>query len=61
MKEIYGYGRSRDNKGNIVSRHLNPYVNCLHTWCGGGENLKMAILVMEIEYERISDNSKGRR
>lgn len=57
MKEIYGLGRSRDKKGNIVGRHLNPYMNCIHTWAGGGENLKMAILVIEIEDEDGQVNS----
>lgn len=60
MKEIYGVSRNRDKKGKVVKRNLNPYVNCIHTWAGGGENLKMAILVIEIEDEGISDNSEQR-
>lgn len=46
-KEIYGLSRSRDKKGKVVKRSLNPYVNCLHTQMGGGR-LNMAVLVIEI-------------
>ena len=44
MKEIYGLSRSRDKKGNVVSRNLNPYVNCIHSQVGGGEIICSAIL-----------------
>lgn len=37
MKEIYGLSRSRDKKGHVVSRNLNPYVNCIHSQVGGGK------------------------
>ncbi len=30
----YGLSRSRDDKGNIVKRSCNPFVNCLHTSVG---------------------------
>jgi hypothetical protein len=52
MKEIYGVSRSRDKKGNVISRPINPYVNCIHTFVGGGR-MNTAVLVMEIEYEDI--------
>lgn len=32
--EFYGLSRTRDRKGNVVSRSLKPYVNCLHTLTG---------------------------
>lgn len=50
-KEIYGLSRTRDDKGNIVKRSLNQYVNTLHTSCGGGWKT-MEILVVEV-YEEI--------
>ena len=54
MKEIYGVSRSRDKKGVIVNRTLNPYVNCIHTMVGGGYET-MIVAVMEIEYEDLQD------
>lgn len=54
-KEIYGLSRSRDKKGKVVKRSLNPYVNCLHTQMGGGR-LNMAVLVIEI-YGQETDES----
>lgn len=36
MREVYGVSRSRDKKGLIVKRNLNPFVNCIHTMVGGG-------------------------
>lgn len=36
MREVYGVSRSRDKKGVIVKRNLNPFVNCIHTMVGGG-------------------------
>ena len=47
MKEAYGLSRSRDRKGNIVKRNLNPFVNCIHTNAGGGWKT-MEILVVEV-------------
>ena len=35
--KAYGLSRSRDKKGKVIKRSLNPYVNCLHTQVGGGE------------------------
>ena len=51
MREIYGVSRSRDKKGVIVKRNLNPFVNCIHTMVGGGYET-MLIAVMEIVYEQ---------
>ena len=48
-KEIYGLSRSRDKKGNVVKRNLNPYVNCLHTQVGGARE-NMEVYVIEIYY-----------
>ena len=50
MKEIYGVSRSRDKKGVIVKRNLNPFVNCIHTLVGGGYDT-MVVAVMEVVYE----------
>lgn len=36
MREILGLSRSRDRKGNVVDRPINPYVNCIHAQVGGG-------------------------
>lgn len=55
-KEIYGLSRSRDKKGKVVKRCLNPYVNCLHTQMGGGR-LNMAVLVIEIYDGQKTDES----
>lgn len=44
--EIYGLSRSRDKKGNVVKRNLNPYVNCLHTLVGSCRE-NMEVYVME--------------
>jgi hypothetical protein len=51
MREVYGVSRSRDKKGVIVKRNLNPFVNCIHTMVGGGYDT-MIVAVMEIEYEQ---------
>lgn len=45
--EAYGLSRSRDEKGVVVSRPLNPYVNCIHTCVGGGRE-NMWVLVLEV-------------
>lgn len=51
MKEVLGVSRSRDKKGNVVSRNLNPYVNCIHAQVGGGRE-NMQCYVMEVVYEQ---------
>ncbi len=46
-KEIYGLSRSRDEKGKVVSRSVNDYINCIHASVAGGyEN--MWVLVLEV-------------
>lgn len=54
MREILGLSRSRDRKGNVVDRPINPYVNCIHAQVGGGRE-NMMVLVIEIEYEDLQD------
>lgn len=51
-KEIYGMGRSRDKKGNVVDWHLLPYVMCLHTMMGGGYDNMQVLLAEIIRYEQ---------
>lgn len=48
---IYGLSRSRDKRGKIVKRALNPYVNCIHTMVGSGWET-MQVLVIEVEDEQ---------
>jgi hypothetical protein len=60
MGEVYGVSRSRDKKGVIVKRHLNPFVNCIHTMVGGGYET-MIVAVMEVEYEDLQDVSVSER
>ena len=33
--EYYGLSRSRDKKGVVVKRSLNPYASCIHATVGG--------------------------
>ena len=54
MKEVLGVSRSRDKKGNVVARPLNPYINCIHAQVGGGRE-NMIVSVIEIEYENLQD------
>ena len=45
--EYYGLSRSRDKKGVVVKRSLNPYASCIHATVGGGiEN--MWVLIAEV-------------
>ena len=60
MKEVLGVSRSRDKKGNVVARPLNPYVNCIHAQVGGGRE-NMFVLVMEIEYDNTNTNTNINR
>lgn len=60
MREVYGVSRSRDKKGVIVKRNLNPFVNCIHTMVGGGYET-MIVAVMEVEYEDLQDVSVSER
>lgn len=43
----FGLSRSRDEKGKIVDRPVNDYVNCIHTMVNGGRE-NMWVLVMEM-------------
>ena len=46
MRRVKGLSRTRDKKGRIVKRNVNPYVNCIHTCVGGGHE-NMWVLVVE--------------
>ena len=47
MRRIFGLSRSRDRKGKIVKRNVNPYVNCIHASVGGGyESMWVLALVI---------------
>ena len=54
-KEIYGLSRSRDKKGNVVSRNLNPFVNCLHTLVGHCRE-NMEVYVIEVYGQEINED-----
>ena len=44
----FGLSRSRDEKGIIVERPINEYVNCIHTCVGGGrENMWVLVIYAE--------------
>lgn len=59
VKEIYGLSRSRDEKGKVVSRSVNDYINCIHASVAGGyEN--MWVLVLEV-YEDTNNSTGGRQ
>lgn len=53
--EIYGLSRSRDKKGIVGRRNLNPYVNCIHTRVGGARD-NMEVYVIEV-YEDTEDTT----
>ena len=48
-RRCYGIGRSRSSKGRgeVLRYHLHPYVNCIHTWVGGGFET-MLVMVGEV-------------
>lgn len=61
--KAYGLSRSRDKKGRVIKRSLNPYVNCLHTQVGGArENMEVYIIEMYEEQEtgKTPDGKVGR-
>ena len=60
MKEFLGYGRSRSSsgKGDVIKRHFNEYVNCLHTQVGTARE-NMEVLVAEF-LEPIGCAMRGR-
>lgn len=49
--EVYGLSRSRDKKGNVIKRNLNPWANCIHTLVGGKCFGTMEVLIVET-YEK---------
>lgn len=52
LKVFLGYGRSRDKKGEVVSRHFNPYTNALHAQVGHARD-NMEVLVAEFDMNKI--------
>jgi hypothetical protein len=44
MKQVCGLSRTRDEKGNIVKRNLNDYVNCLNASCVGYETMQISVV-----------------
>lgn len=54
MKRIFGLSRVRDEKGVIVKRRINPWVNCIHTLVGAGYET-MQVLILEYTDEEDSD------
>lgn len=57
-KKIYGLGRSRNKKGEWTGLHLNDYTMCIHTLCGGGW-ATMQVLIVEVEDEKLYDDTEG--
>lgn len=49
--ELYGLSRTRDGKGKVIKRNLNPYVNCIHTLVGTARD-NMEIYVIEVYEEQ---------
>lgn len=45
--DFFGFGRSRDKKGKVVSRHFNDYVNCIHAQVGSPRD-NMQVLVAQL-------------
>ena len=60
MKDFLGYGRTRSSsvKGDVVKRHFNEYVNCLHAQVGTARE-NMEVLVAEF-LEPIGCAMRGR-
>lgn len=59
MKDFKGYGRSRSSTdSNVLTRHFNDYVNCLHTWVGNCRE-NMEVYVAEFDEDMLAeiDNS----
>lgn len=52
MKIFLGYGRARNERGEVVSRHFNPYTNALHTQVGHARD-NMEVLVAEFDMDKI--------
>lgn len=45
--DFFGFGRSRDKKGKVVSRHFNNYVNYIHAQVGSARD-NMQVLVAQL-------------
>ena len=53
IKDFLGYGRSRSStESNVLSRHFNPYVNCIHTQTGHCRE-NMEVLIAEFDMSEI--------
>lgn len=53
MKDFFGYGRSRSSTdSNVLTRHFNPYVNCLHSQVGTARE-NMEVLIAEFDMSEI--------
>jgi DNA (cytosine-5)-methyltransferase 1 len=48
--DFFGFGRSRDKKGNVVSRHLNDYVNCIHAQVGSARDIMQVLVAQSIPF-----------
>lgn len=61
MKDFKGYGRSRSSTdSNVLTRHFNDYVNCLHTWVGNcRENMEVYVAEFRGGYNDMNINKIG--
>lgn len=55
MRRIFGLSRSRDKKGKVVKRNVNPYVNCIHASVGGGWK---DMWVLAVEYYETGEGDR---
>lgn len=58
MRRIFGLSRVRDEKGVIVKRKINPWVNCIHTLVGAGYET-MQVLLIEYEEDSVEHGGGG--
>ena len=59
VEEVYGLGRTRDKKGKVVNRPIQPYVNCLHTGIGSHCWDNMEVYAMEVVAGAVRGRHKG--
>ena len=59
VEEVYGLGRTRDKKGNVANRPVQPYVNCVHTGIGGQCWDNMEVYAMEVVAGAVRGRDKG--
>lgn len=52
MNVFLGYGRIRNERGEVVNRHFNPYTNALHAQVGHARD-NMEVLVAEFDMDKI--------